>query len=63
MSLTVPLIDQMGFEILVLGLVLWNAIDRPRSLNTPLRRVLHYDGIAFFGVSLCPTKLTFTMSC
>ena len=42
---------QMFFEVTVLCAVLYNAVSKPRSFDTPLRRVLHYDGIIFFGVS------------
>ena len=43
---------QMFFEVLVLLCVCWNAIDRPRSRDTALSRVLQRDGITFFTV--CP---------
>jgi len=36
------------FEVFVLVAVCWNAIDRPRSVETNLTRSLHRDGLTFF---------------
>ncbi|KAI5116239.1 hypothetical protein M0805_001233 [Coniferiporia weirii] len=37
--------SQAIFDIYVLGLVLWNAMDRPRTSNQKLLRILYEDGI------------------
>jgi hypothetical protein len=42
----------MLFELLVLGSVCWNAIDRPTTANVPLVHALRRDGIIFFMVKL-----------
>ncbi|EJD03306.1 uncharacterized protein FOMMEDRAFT_43934, partial [Fomitiporia mediterranea MF3/22] len=36
------------FEVMVLTLVIYNALNRPRGSTTPLHRVLLRDGILFF---------------
>jgi hypothetical protein len=50
MWLIPPWAAPLVFELLVLGATCWNAIDRPRSGDMPLRHVLHRDGITFFLV-------------
>ncbi|EJD03305.1 uncharacterized protein FOMMEDRAFT_156690 [Fomitiporia mediterranea MF3/22] len=37
------------FEVMVLTLVIYNALNRPRGSTTPLHRVLLRDGILFFA--------------
>jgi hypothetical protein len=53
--LTVSWATPLAFELLVLAMTCWNAVDRPRQADLPLRRVLQKDGINFFLVR--------TMSC
>ena len=43
---------QLVFEVIVLGLVVFNALSRPRGKSTSLRHMLYRDGILFFTVSL-----------
>lgn len=42
----------MVFEAFVLVAVCWNAFDRPRDAQLPIRRALHRDGIIFFAVRM-----------
>jgi hypothetical protein len=42
-------LQQMVFEITVLGSTCWNAIDRPRNSSQPLARTLRHDGILLFA--------------
>ncbi|KII90365.1 hypothetical protein PLICRDRAFT_529450 [Plicaturopsis crispa FD-325 SS-3] len=37
------------FELMVFLTTWWNALSRPRSLETPLSRALYRDGILYFG--------------
>jgi hypothetical protein len=40
----------MTFELLVLALIYWNTLDRPRAQNTSWHKVLVKDGVSFFLV-------------
>jgi hypothetical protein len=40
----------MAFEILVLGAVLWNALDKPRTTKMTLTRTLRRDGFMYFAL-------------
>src|SRR5712675_517227 len=42
---------QLCFEILMVFLVSYNALSRPRGPERPLARVLYRDGLLFFVVS------------
>jgi hypothetical protein len=48
--LTVSWAVPLTFELLVLAMTCWNAVDRPREAAMPLPRVLRKDGIIFFIV-------------
>jgi hypothetical protein len=48
--LTVSWAVPLAFELLVLAMTCWNAVDRPREADMPLPRVLRKDGIIFFIV-------------
>jgi hypothetical protein len=48
--LTVSWAVPLAFELLVLAMTCWNAVDRPRDADMPLPRVLRKDGIIFFIV-------------
>lgn len=50
---------QIAFDVYVLGLLLWNAMDRPRLPNDKLLRMLYEDGVFLIIVSLqYPTSMT-----
>lgn len=42
---------QIAFDVYVLGLLLWNAMDRPRLPNDKLLRMLYEDGVFLIIVS------------
>jgi hypothetical protein len=56
--LTVSWATPLAFELLVLAMTCWNAVDRPRVADLPLRRVLQKDGINFFLVRAMPLLIT-----
>ncbi|RPD54168.1 hypothetical protein L227DRAFT_567464 [Lentinus tigrinus ALCF2SS1-6] len=43
---------RMLFEVVVLGSTALNALDRPRTLELPIIKALHSDGLGFFQVHL-----------
>ena len=44
----------MLFEVFVLGSTALNALDRPRTVQLPIIKALHSDGLGFFLVCLHP---------
>lgn len=49
---------QIAFDVYVLGLLLWNAMDRPRLPNDKLLRMLYEDGVFLIIVSFqYPTSM------
>ncbi|KAL5528144.1 hypothetical protein ACEPAF_7280 [Sanghuangporus sanghuang] len=50
--------SSLVFEVMVLALVIYNGLSRPRGNSTPLTRVLYRDGVLFFaalaGASFSP---------
>lgn len=50
-SLQIQTTFQLAFDILLVALIIYGSLSNPRSLDTPLRRILYRDGILFFLVS------------
>ena len=46
----------MLFEVFVLGSTALNALDRPRTVQLPIIKALHSDGLGFFLVCLHPAS-------
>lgn len=44
-------LTQIAFEVVVFLATCWNAVERPRTLDTKLTNALYRDGIVYFLVS------------
>jgi hypothetical protein len=39
----------LAFELLVLGALVWNALDRPRATSTTISRTIRNDGAMYYA--------------
>ena len=49
--ITNPFLLQVVFDLYVLGVVVWNAMDRPRLISQRLPGIFKNDGVFFLAVS------------